>query len=284
MKAPFLGAALFAALLAISAGAQSNPTDRARNLPREPFHIMGNLYYVGASDVTAFLITSPQGDIVLDGGFAETAPQILANIRKLGFDPKDVKWLLNSHAHSDHAGGLAELKRATGAQVAASAGDAQQLERGGLHDPDFADRLLFPAVRPDRILQDGDTVTVGDATMTAHITPGHTHGCTTWTMPVHDQGRTYQAVFVCSVSIVAARVTPLKEEYERSFRILRGLPANLFFGSHGIFFDLDGKARRLAAGETPNPFLDGKGYLEYLDQSEAAFRKKLKEEAAATGH
>lgn len=239
---------------------------------------MGNLYYVGASDITAFLITSPQGSIVLDGGFSETAPRILANIRKLGFDPKQVKWLLNSHAHMDHAGGLAELKRATGAKLAASAEDAPLLERGGKHDPDFADRLLFPAVRPDRILHDGDTVTVGDSTLTAHLTPGHTHGCTTWTMALHDQGHTYQAVFVCSTSIVAARVTPLREEYERSFRFLRGLHPDLFFGSHGSFFDLDEKAKRLAAGATPNPFLDRKGYIEYLDGSEAAFREKLKQE------
>lgn len=243
---------------------------------------MGNLYYVGASDITAFLITSPRGSIVLDGGFPETAPQILANIRKLGFKTRDVKWLLNSHAHADHAGGLAELKRATGAKLAASAEDAPLLERGGLRDPDFADRLLFPAVRPDRILHDGDTVTVGDSTLTAHLTPGHTHGCTTWTMALHDQGRTYQAVFVCSTSIVAARVTPLKEEYERSFRTLRGLHPDLFFGSHGSFFDLDEKVKRLAAGATPNPFLDRKGYIAYLDGAEAAFREKLKQEEQST--
>lgn len=284
MNARRFAAALLAALVVLSAAAQSDPASRARNLPRAPFHVMGNLYYVGASDVTAFLITSPQGDIVLDGGFPETAPQILANIRKLGFEPKDVKWLLNSHAHCDHAGGLAELQRATGAKVAASAQDAPLLERGGMHDPDFADRFLFPAVRPDRILDDGDTVTVGATTLTAHLTPGHTHGCTTWTMPVRDQGRTYEAVFVCSTSIVADRVTPLAKEYERTFRILRRLHPDLFFGSHGVFFDLDGKTQRLAQGETPNPFLDRKGYERYLDASEAAFREKLKHEAAATGH
>ena len=248
------------------------------NQPREPFHIIGNLYYVGASDVTSFLITSPQGHVVLDGGFPETAPRIVANIRKLGFDPRDVKWLLNSHAHADHAGGLAELQRATGAKLAASAGDAPQLERGGMSDPAFGDRLLFPAVTPDRILSDGDTVTVGDTTLTAHLTPGHTHGCTTWTMPVRDQGRTYEAVFVCSTSMVAGRVTPLAKEYERTFQLLRSLHPDLFFGSHGVFFDLDGKAKRLAAGATPNPFLDRRGYVEYLDGSEAAFRKRVKQE------
>ena len=248
------------------------------NQPREPFRIMGNLYYVGASDVTSFLITSPQGHIVLDGGFAETASQILANIRKLGFDPKDVKWLLNSHAHRDHAGGLAALKRATGAKVAASGADARLLERGGGADPDFGNRYLFPAVRPDRILQDGDTVVIGDTVMTAHLTPGHTHGCTTWTMPVQQDGRTYQAVFVCSTSVMAARVAPLAGDYERTFRILRALPADLFLASHGSMFGLEDKARRLRAGASPNPFLDRQGYLNYLDHSEAEFRKRLKHE------
>src|SRR6185503_14158379 len=149
------------------------------NDPVEPFRIVGNVHYVGASDVTSFLITTPQGHILIDGGFAETAPMIVANIRKLGFDPRDVRLILNSHAHLDHAGGIAELRRVTGAKFLASAPDAAQLARGGTDDPQFGNRFPFPPAPPDRLVRDGERVTLGGTTLTAHITPGHTRGCTT---------------------------------------------------------------------------------------------------------
>jgi metallo-beta-lactamase class B len=153
----------------------------AWNKPVEPVRITENLYYVGTNEMTSFLITTPQGHIVLDGGFEETAPIILANIRKLGFRPDDVKILLCSHAHYDHVGGLAALKSATGATFIANRRDAPQLARGGLGDPQFGDKYPFPPIRPDRLVGDLDTVTLGGVTLVAHNTPGHTPGCTTWT-------------------------------------------------------------------------------------------------------
>src|SRR3954451_18478402 len=134
--------------------AQADPTSRSWNQPVEPYRIVGNVYYVGASDVTSFLVTTPAGHILLDGGFVETAPRIEANIRKLGFKVEDVKILLSGHAHYDHAGGLAELKRATGAKFAASEPDAPLLARGGKGDFRFGDELTFPPVQADRILHD----------------------------------------------------------------------------------------------------------------------------------
>src|SRR5512146_2519975 len=167
---------------------QSNPEWRSWNQPVQPFRIIGNIYYVGASDVTSFLITSPQGHILLDGGFVETAPMIRDNIRKLGFKPEDVKYLINSHAHFDHAAGLAQLKKWTGAKFVASREDGALIARGGRGDFAWGDKLTFPAVRPDRMIQDHETLSIGGVTMTAHLTPGHTKGCTTWTTEAEENG------------------------------------------------------------------------------------------------
>jgi metallo-beta-lactamase class B len=157
---------ILAALLA-----QADPTSRSRNQPVEPFKLIGNIHYVGANEITSFLVTTPQGHILLDGGFVETVPQILANIRKLGFRPEDVKVLINSHAHLDHAGGFAELKSVTGASLAVMQGDAEQVARGGRGDFAFGDTLAFPAVQPDRVLHDGDLVALGGTTLKAVRTP-----------------------------------------------------------------------------------------------------------------
>lgn len=176
--------------------AQADPTSRSWNQPVEPFRIAGNLYYVGASDIAAYLVATPEGHILLDGGFVETVPLIRESVKKLGFKIEDVKILLNTHAHYDHAGGLAELKKITGAKLHASKADAPALARGGRNDPLLGDKFPFPPVEVDRLLQDGDTVTLGGSTLTARLTPGHTAGCTTWTMKAGG----LDAVVVCSTS------------------------------------------------------------------------------------
>ncbi len=221
--------------------AQTDATSRSWNQPVEPFRIAGNLYYVGATDITSYLITTPKGHIVLDGGFVETAPMILANIRKLGFDPKDVKILLNSHAHVDHAGGLAELKRATGAMLYASRGDIPQLARGGLDDPQFGNRFPFAPVHADRIVEDGQRISLGGTTLVAHLTPGHTPGCTTWTMRAGGK----DVVFVGSPSTPSEyrltnnpRYPNAVADYRKQFATLKSLGCDVFLGSHGGFFGL----------------------------------------------
>ena len=268
--------------------AQADPTSRSWNRPVEPYRIIGNVYYVGASDITSFLITTPRGHILLDGGFVETAPIIEANIRKLGFELADVEVLIASHAHFDHAGGLAELKRATGARFAASERDAPLLARGGKGDFLFGDGQTFPPVQADRILHDGDTVTLGGTTLTARLTPGHTMGNTTWTMRAKEGGRTYDVVFAPSLSILpgvsltkSATYPEIGADYARSFRVLESLPCDVFLASHASFYDGLDKGARLRKGAQENPFIDPRGYRDYVARMEKRYREQLQKERAA---
>ena len=289
---------IFPTLLALSALAfifrpvpgRSQATDRERagNQPVAPFRIMGTLYYVGASDITSFLIVTPKGNILLDGGFAETAPQIQANVKSLGFRLEDTKILLNSQAHFDHTGGLAQLKKLTGAQMVASEGDAPMLESGGHGDPYFGDKYVFQPVHVDRRLRNGDTVSLGGTVMTAEITPGHTMGCTTWTMTESESAKSYHVVFVCSTSVLPdirlidnVKYPNIEKDYEYTFRRLRELPCDIFLASHGGFFNLLDKSERLRRGGKPNPFIDPDGYRNYVKDSEANFLKELGEQRAA---
>lgn len=264
---------------------QADPTSRARNQPVEPYRIAGNLYYVGASDITSFLIATPEGHILLDGGFVETAPMIEANIQKLGFKLEDVKILLGSHAHFDHAGGLAELKARTGAKFAASERDAPLLARGGKGDFYFGDKGPFPPIQADRILHDGDTVTLGGTTLTAHLTPGHTMGNTTWTMKAKEGDRTYDVVFAASATILSGvkltnnpKYPEIAEDYAKTFRILKSLPCDIFLSSHASFYDGLAKADRLRKGAKENPFVDPRGYKAYVAGMEKKYQEQLRRE------
>jgi metallo-beta-lactamase class B len=265
----------FVVALASSVGmAQQSDSQRAAwNQPVEPFTIIGNVHYVGAAGVSAFLITTTSGSILLDGGLPETAPLIAQNIETLGFKVADVKYLLNSHAHFDHAGGLAELRRRSKADVVASAQDAGALRAGG---------PAMPAVEVDRIIKSGDTVTLGSATVVAHVTAGHTKGCTTWTTTVSEGGRQYTVLFHCSTSVVDrlvdnAAYPDIVNDYERTFAALRSMKADVFLGAHPMFFDLEAKrARRTAGG--PNPFVDPSELGRFVERSEQQFRAELKKQ------
>lgn len=282
--------ALFA-LRAATAFGQATAEWREWNQPVEPFRIAGNLYYVGASDIASYLITTPEGHILIDGGFVETAPQIEANIGKLGFKVGDVRILLNSHAHFDHAGGLAALKAATGAKLLASAADATLLERGGKGDFRFGDEGQFPPVAVDRRLGDGEKVTLGGAELTAHLTPGHTRGCTTWTF----KADALDVVVVCSASILDYRFVGqesypgIAADYERTFAVLKSLPVQIFLAPHGGFFDLAGKRELAARGMgMRNPWVDPAGYKAWVERMEGAFmsaveRQKSEEKAPVKG-
>lgn len=288
LAAAGLTAAALATLLAPPRLAgQADAASRSSNQPVEPFRILGNLYYVGANEVTAFLIATERGLILIDGGFVETAPQIRDNIARLGFALRDVKIILSSHAHLDHAGGLAQLKAWTGARLLASAGDAPLLEAGGRGDPFFGDRLPFPPVKVDHLLRDGEPVTLGGTTLVAHLTPGHTRGCTTWSMQAAEQGGRHDVVFVCSTSVLPGyrlidRPTypGIAEDYARTFATLAALPCDVFLGSHASFYGGADKARRLREGVTPNPFVDPQGYRSYLTAAAAAYRERLAAERA----
>jgi metallo-beta-lactamase class B len=278
-------------LAAIAAPAQTAEQLHDMNQPFAPFHIVGNIYYVGASDVTSYLVRTPAGDILLDGGFTQTAPQIEANVKTLGFKLGNVKILLNSHAHSDHAGGLAELKRKSGAKLVAMDGDAKELKNGGHDDFFFGDGFLFPGVTPDRVIHDGDTVSLGGTTLTAHLTPGHTRGCTTWTMTAREAGRDYHVVFVCSASVLdgyrlidrlglAASYPGIAEDYEKAFQVWKALPCEVFLGAHGQFFNLTEKREAMEKGASANPFIDPAGYQEYVLRKEVDFETEFTKQKA----
>ena len=260
--------------------AQADERDRNWNKPVPPFRIAGNLYYVGAAEIGSYLITTPQGHFLLDGGFVETAPQIERNIEQLGFKPADVKILINSHAHYDHASGLAELKKVTGAKFVASEGDAELLRRGGHGDFRFGDRLAFPPVVPDRIIHDGETIKLGDQVMTAHLTPGHTKGNISWTTRIRDGDKTYDVVFVGSQSSLDYKFVGqesyrgIRADFEKSFAALHALPCDIFLASHGNFFHFVEKHDRLLRGDA-RAFIDPEGYKTYLRETEKDFRDKV---------
>jgi metallo-beta-lactamase class B len=264
---------------------------RNRSVPDEPFNIAGNLYYVGSTGVTAFLLTGPNGHVLIDGGYPETAPLIIGSISKLGFNIKDVRALLNSHAHFDHAGGLRELQDSSGAQLFISDGDADLITRGGVGDRAYGPlRFLgigrFPAPRIDHRFKSDTTIHVGPIAVTAHVTAGHTPGCTSWSFPVHHGDRDLLAVDICSLSLLPfmSFVEPesypgIRSDFERSFRTLRDLRADFFLGAHGSFFDLERKRRESLNTKDPaEPFIDRAGYLEYIDAMEKRFRNELARE------
>jgi metallo-beta-lactamase class B len=274
-------------LLSLASFGQSDPTWRSWNQPVEPFRIIGNIYYVGASDIASYLITSAKGHILIDGGFVETAPMIRDNIRRLGFKVEDVKYLLNSHAHFDHAAGLAQLKQWTGAQFVASRPDGDQIARGGHGDPMWGDKYLFPPVRPDRIIGDGDTVPVGDAVMTAHLTPGHTKGCTTWSTDAEENGKSYNVLFLCSVSAPDYKLVNnenypnIVDDYRHTFAYLKTLPCDVFLGAHARFFDMDAKLAARKTDRQHNPFIKPKEFSAFIEGSERDFEAQLKKEQDA---
>ena len=279
---------LVACLCPAAAGALS-PESAAKNQPMPPFRIAGDIYYVGASDVASYLMVTPQGMLLLDGGFAETAPMIEANIQALGFKVTDVKWLLNGHAHPDHAGGLAKLKADSGARFAAMAQEVQPLEHAGQGTFYRGDRHLFDSIKVDRVLHDGDTVNLGGVTLTAHLTAGHTPGCTTWTTVIREAGISHPVVFACQMTL-PDKLTGNPDypdaaaDFARSFRLLAALPCDVFLAEHGSSFGLQQKAARLRAAKPgdPNPFTDPQGYRDFVEQSRSAFEKQLKAEAAGS--
>ncbi len=275
-------------LLALPASAQQNETWRSWNQPVEPFRIVGNLYYVGASDIAAYLIATPEGHIVIDGGFVETAPLIRDSITALGFELGEVKILLNSHAHFDHCGGLAALKEWTGAELWIHDRDADVVEGGGKGDFYLADEdAAFPAAAVDRRLRDGDTVSLGGTTLTARLTAGHTKGCTTWTMRIAEGDGTYDVVSVCSVSVLPGlelvdnpAYPEIAGDYERTFEVLESLPCDVFLAAHGGFYHLSRKREAMAEAKT-NPFVDPESYRAYVARGKERFEKRLAEAQAA---
>ena len=249
--------------------AQTNP-DWHRPFPA--FKIAGNLYYVGTADLAVYLVNTPQGNILINSDFPEDVPLIRKSIEKLGFKYSDTKIILASHAHGDHDAALGIIKKDTGARLMIMDADVPETEstaRGR------------PGTHVDRALHDGDTVELGGSKLAAHLTPGHTKGCTTWTMQVDEGGRKLNAVIIGSPNVNAGVILvgnknypQIADDFVKTFKVLKSLPVDLFLGAHGAYFGLLAKYEEMKSGGA-NPFIDPAGYKAYVGEREATFLKEL---------
>ena len=247
---------------------QGNP-DWHRAFPA--FKIAGNLYYVGTADLAVYLVNTPQGNILINSDFEQDVPLIRSSIEQLGFKYKDTKIVLISHAHGDHDAATGLLKRETDAKLMVMDADVPEEQ---------STAPGRPGAHVDRVLHDGDTVELGGVKLTARLTPGHTKGCTTWTMQVQEGGRTLNAVIVGSPNVNAGYILvgnknypQIAQDYVKTFTVLKALPCDLFLGAHGAYFGLKAKYDKMKAGGA-NPFIDPDGYKAYIAEREATFRKE----------
>jgi metallo-beta-lactamase class B len=266
--------------VAASAFGQGNP-DWTEPFP--PFHIAGNLYYIGSKGLANYLVTTSQGNILINSDLETNVPMIEASIEKLEFKFKDTKILLISHAHWDHDAGSAMIKEMTGATYMVMNADVPVVESGGKTDFEYGNSptSLYRPTKVDRVLHDGDEVKLGGTVLVAHLTPGHTKGCTTWTMEVTERGKTYNVVILGSPNLnpgyklVDNSAYPqIAEDYERMWRVLKSLPCDIFLGAHGNYFGLEEKYPLMKEGGG-NPFVDPSGYKKYIAQKEQEFRTEL---------
>jgi metallo-beta-lactamase class B len=256
----------------------------ARTQRVEPFKIAGNIYFVGSRlHYPAYLLTTPEGHILIDTTFEEMVPDIVENIGKLGFKATDIKLMLASHAHHDHVGGHASMSEITGATVVSSAEDAKVIETGG--KADFRSGDPWAPAKVDRIIEDLEKVSLGGTVLTMHLTPGHTRGCMTWTTQVEERGKTYDVVFLCGVRmndreplIGNPDYPDMARDFAHSIAILKTMPVDIYLGAHGYWFNIEEKVKRLKEGMGPNPFIDPDGYRDAIAYWEKLFLYRLKAE------
>ncbi len=258
--------------------------------PFPAFRIAGNLYYVGSKGLANYLITTPQGNILINSDLEANVPLIEASIEKLGFKFKETKILLISHAHWDHDAGSAKIKQMTGASYMVMDADVPVVESGGKLDFQYGGNpgFLYPPTKVDRVLHDGDEVRLGGVVLVAHLTPGHTKGCTTWTMKVTEGGKTYDVVIVGSPNVNPGyklihnnNYPQIANDYERMWSVLRSLPCDIFLGAHGGYFGLEEKYPLMKEGSA-NPFIDPSGYKKFVAQKEQDFRTELTKQRLAS--
>jgi metallo-beta-lactamase class B len=272
---------------AATSASLNDPARATESAPIEPFRIVGNLYYIGAKDISSFLFATPAGLIVIDTGSPEMVPVVASSIEKLGFHVRDVKIVLSGHAHWDHVGGHAALQRASGAQVMAIGDDAAAIEQGKDLSPSQSDG--WAPVHVDRVLKDGDTVELGGTKLQAVWAPGHTPGCTVWTGDVSEDGKPYRiAFFSCmepsgAVKLVGnARFPDLVEQTRATFRKLRRLHPDFALLVHPDE-QFAGKLVQIRAGTRPSPLYDPRAWGGFLDESEAELNKRVEAETRAAG-
>ena len=272
--------------LASSAFAQDSP-DWTEPFPA--FRIAGNLYYVGSKGLANYLVTTPEGNILINSDLELNVPMIEASIEKLGFKFKDTKVLLISHAHWDHDAGSAKIKAMTAASYMVMDADVPVVESGGKTDFQYGNNasFLYPPTKVDRVLHDGDEVRLGGTVLVAHLTPGHTKGCTTWAMKVTEGGKTYDVVIIGSPNVNPGyklihnnNYPQIAEDYERMWGVLKSLPCDIFLGAHGGYFGLEEKYPLMKGGGA-NPFIDPGGYKKFVAQKEQDFRIELAKQTLA---
>jgi metallo-beta-lactamase class B len=266
--------------------AQSSGYDPGWNQPARPHKVVGNVYFVGTNELASFLLTTPKGHILIDTGFEASVPLIKASVRQLGFRYEDIRVLLSSHAHGDHAGGFALVKKETGARLHAMHQDVALLEAGGRGDFHFRNRRVFPPVSVDTPLRDGDVVELGGVRLLARHTPGHTKGAATFTTIASDRGRAHQVVFATSTlvhpdtSLVDNRQYPeILADWQRTYAILDSLTGDVWVSQHTSVFDMQGKLSRL--GQKRNPYDDPEGYRRHIAGSRQRFAALLAEQVAS---
>lgn len=273
-----------AAAAAVSMTTAPAFAQRNWNTPTEPFHIAGNLYYVGTEGLASYLVATPEGNMLIDGALPDSVPQIEANIAKLGFKVSDIKIILNSHAHFDHSGGLAQLKVDTGAKLFAMEGDVSALEGGFYLGSEDVKSMNAPPVKVDKVLHDGEQVTLGGMALTANLTPGHTRGCTSWGMTLKEGGKDYSALIFCSATVAANRITPpvqyegIVADYRKTFVKAKTMQVDIPLAPHPEFFNELQKRDKAQADPTgPNPFIAPNEFGPFIAKTEADFEKALKE-------
>jgi len=271
------------AALSISTGSLFAQFSPIWSEPFPPFRIAENFYYVGTRGLANYLVTTPEGHILVNSDLESSVPLVRDSVEKLGFKFGDIKILLISHAHYDHDAGSAKIKEMTGAKYMVMEPDVDVVESGGKTDFFYGTNqsTLYPPTTVDRVLHDGDEVKLGDAVLVAHLTPGHTKGCTTWTMQVDEGGKRLNAVIIGSPNVNPGYVLvgnknypTIAQDYEKTFKVLSSLPVDLFLGAHGAYYGLDKKYPKLNSG-VGNPFIDAAGYLAYVTEREQAFLKEL---------
>jgi len=254
--------------------------------PVAPFRIAGNLYYVGSRDLASYLVVTPAGDILINSNLESSPSLISKSVGQLGFRLRDIKILLISHAHSDHDAGSAKVKRLTRAKYMVMDDDVPVVESGGANDFAYP-KDRYPAVKVDRVLHDGDEVRLGGAILVAQKTPGHTRGCTTWTMRFMDEGRLVDVVIVGSWNVnpgyrlvdrsgQSASYPGIAADYQRTFSVLKSLPCDVFLGAHGAYFGMLAKLERSKAGAGETAWIDPAGYRAAVAERERAFETELK--------
>ena len=276
--------------------AQGTPSPCANcptwNTPQPPFRIYGNTYYVGPHGLSSILITSESGHVLIDGALPESASQLAANIRTLGFRVEDVKLIVNSHVHFDHAGGIAELQRLSGARVLASPWSAAVMRRGsvGPGDPQFGAQIPIARIARVKTLRDGQTFRIGDIALTAHFTPGHTPGGTSWTWQSCEGSRCLNLVYADSLAPVAAegfKFTQSRDypsalsDFQQSFSFLSAVPCDILLTPHPDASDFWDRVEQRNQGIVPDPIIDSSRCRGLADE----FREQLRERVSAeTGH